>query len=667
MKRLSALLMALTAAFSACPAFAQAGGHGSAPDGVELKKYVEEGTIPNTYTINLETYVTGESITTVTGSPLDVVLVLDFSSSLYTNTNKYTDKSKFHKLRMAAIEFIRSIQEYKTQQSADARVGVVCFSDWNTDPTKNKTIGLTDGFVDPTSASVSTLITNLGNDRYSVDTWAGNSTRIDKGLEIAKQWYTDDSRADAQKYVVVFTDGEPTGGSCPVSDAKNALTEAVAIKQMGVSIFAIGLLSTSQENKKMSYQGSEVSNWSTTNPSGSPLTMKRFLQRLSSHYPKAAIASWSYNSYTYTVKYTNWESPSDFETDYYQRADESDLEAIFESISQKVIGGASYKLDATSTTIIDVVTDSFRLPDGADGSRIRLSVAPCINVSTVGSSKEYTFGTAVDARTKFPGITARIGTFKNLVFTEEAGGKAVQIANYDFSENWVGENTVGSTVTYHGYKLIISFDIEIDPHNPGGATESTNTAESGLYYDADGDGTIDQIGAYEIPTVKIPNLVIIKRGLKKGDSAIFSVYQVEANGTMSKFPIELVATQGDGEYAIVRAKMQKPGRYMVEESDWSWAYGISECKSEYAMDDTDVSVKQWNEAGFGLGYQYSIPTTTGTVVSGRTITRNLNDFTEEEQAGEYKGTVFEFTNEPSSGIPPHAESFKNNVFVSPGK
>ena len=648
--------LAFVAATTAIPAVAQ----GSAPEGVVMKKYVEEGSTPGRYTLNLETYVTGESVTTEAGAPVDVILVLDFSSSLYSASNKYKTTSKFHKLRMAAVDFIRNMQQYKTEYDADARIGVVCFSDWNSNPSKNRTIGLTDGFVDPLSDEVSTLISHLSDDRYSADTWSGNSTRIDKGLEIAGQWLDAEPAGAAARYVIVFTDGEPTGGSNPLSDARNALAEAYDIKQMGVSVYTIGLLTESQEKKRMSYQGTEVTSWSTTNPSGSPLTMKSFLQRLSSHYPGATITSCSYNQYTYTANYSNWNSPSDFSQDYYQRADESTLESIFSSISEKVTGGASYKLDATATTVIDVVGDSFRLPEGADGSSIHLQVAPCTGMQPDGT---FLFGTPEDAGIRFPGITAKVGTMRNHVFTEEAGGKAVQVSNYDFSANWVGENSTGATVVYHGYKLIISFDIEIDPANPGGATENTNTADSGIYYDADGDGSGEQVGAYEIPEVKIPNLVIIKRGLKKGDSAVFRVYQVGAPGTP---PMELVVTQGDGEYAVVCVKLQRPGRYTVEECEWSWAYGAGGCRSVYVRDDSSVTEAQWNAAGFGSGYGYQIPEVTGTVVSQRSITRNLNDFTEEQLQGGYKGTLFEFTNEPLTGIPPHAESFKNNIFSTPG-
>lgn len=68
---------------------------------------------------------------------------------------------------------------------------------------------------------------------------------------------------------------------------------------------------------------------------------------------------------------------------------------------------------------------------------------------------------------------------------------------------------------------------------------------------------------------------------KKGDSAIFNVYKIEKDGEKSLFPIQLVATcKEDGKPAIAKTKIQKEGRYMVEETPWSWAYGITECQKD---------------------------------------------------------------------------------------
>lgn len=764
-------------------AFAQQSEPGSAPEGVVMSKYIEEGTAPNTYTLNLEAYVTGESITQqeTISAPCDFVLVLDYSGSMdkkygsgsyqaakvvsqYTyndlskgkttvdflgasrtiqvlsvdetaaekaahgnpsssrpaNTWAYFDigatryycnadgmirqaqsnvnptywnwpkdldgepiypvqgkgdtkymwrvmgyetrtvTQRIDALRAAVSSFIDVVRADAVENNVEHRISLVEFQDekypkfsgvdWDRNRYTNSGY---EGFLredydlastyasnDKQATAVMKRFVKVDSEqavtalKYSVaSAQKGGQTATKTGLELGRLMMTNLARTDVPRILILFTDGVPelNGSGWTDNYSNQVVQEALQIKNEGITVYSIGVF------------GSEISSANKTK-------IEKLMNAVSSNYPSAA-------------RYDTWGDGSD--QGYYRNASSGDLSDIFVQIAHESIsGGASIKLDATSTTVIDVVADSFRLPEGSDGSSIRLSVAPCTGSQTIGDRKTFTFGSAVAAKTLFPGITAKVGLFSGNVFTEEAGGKAVQISNYDFSANWVGENTSGSAVTYHGYKLIISFDIEIDPANPGGATENTNTADSGIYYDSDGDGSSDQVGAFEIPVVKIPNLVIIKRGLKKGDSAIFCIYRIGPDGSMSKFPMELVATQGDGEYAMVRAKIQKPGRYMVEESEWSWAYGVTECRSSYERDDANVSVSQWNAAGFGSGsnYQYSIPDVTGTVVSGRTITRNLNDFTEEEKAGEYKGTLFEFTNEPAKGVPAHAEAFKNNVF-----
>ena len=113
MKAIHSVAVALfvaTATLMPQQATAQSSNTGYSPDGVVLKKIVVEGDKPNTYTINLETFVTGESIVTEAGGPLDVVLVLDFSGSL--------QGEKWANLESAVSNFLKSLRDYETQYSA---------------------------------------------------------------------------------------------------------------------------------------------------------------------------------------------------------------------------------------------------------------------------------------------------------------------------------------------------------------------------------------------------------------------------------------------------------------------------------------------------------------------------------------------------------------------
>ena len=652
---------------------------GYAPDGVVMTKNVIEGDKPNTYTINLETFVTGETIVTEAGGPLDVVLVLDFSGSLVGE--------KWANLESAVSNFLKSLRDYQTEFSAGVKVGVVSFnSNYAT-----HTVGL----VDPTSESITTFISRLDNHEFEPQ----GSTRIDYGMRQAKEWLQGYGRIDVMKSVVVFTDGQPESASMGDFENLNVAMKAINYaydikKDYGATIYSIGLISEDDEERLIASASDVFAGWQgqTTNISGEYLTTKSFLERLSSLYPEASITSVFAGAMLYEKDYvvfgSGWLSPKNEEDTYYQRAETNTLSDIFSEISEKIIGGASYELKGSSSTVIDVVSPAFKLPDGADGSKISLSVARCYGVQSTGIGSgdvKYLFETPIELpNTLFPDVTAEVGVLTKtkvgedviVTFTPQVDGKAVSVTGFDFSDNFVGLRTPSSGSPYYdGYKLIISFPIEIDPSNPGGATENTNTSDSGIYTD-NGDGKgYQQIGGFEIPTVKIPNIVVIKNGLKKGDSAIFNVYKIENDGAPSRIPIVLVATcKEDGQPAIAKTKIQKTGRYMIEETSWSWAYGISRCQSSYPgyEDSSSITLEQWHDKGFGApgesGYAVQIPDVFGTETTANSITRNVNDFTEEENTTlGYKGTVFIFTNEAKTGTPAHAETYNNNEFFKTTK
>ena len=645
---------------------------GYAPDGVVLSKTVIEGEKPNTYTINLETFVTGETIVTEAGGPLDVVLVLDFSGSL--------EGQKWANLESAVSNFLKSLRDYETQYSAGVKIGIVSFnSNYAT-----HTIGL----VDPTSEDITRFISRLDNHEFEPQ----GSTRIDFGMRQANDWLYGYGRRDVMKSVVVFTDGQPESANTSQFEnlkvAMDAINYAQTMKMSyGATIYSIGLISEGDEDELIRSGSDSFGGYvgQATNISGEYLTTKSFLERLSSKYPEASIASVSsgvLGGYYFDKDRVNfgdgWMSPKNEEDTYYQRAETNTLSDIFSEISEKIIGGASYELEETSTTVIDVVSPAFKLPDGADGSKIKLYAAKCHTINAAGTdgSATYTWETPIEIPNElFPNVRAAVGVLAKTTvedrtiveFTEQEGGKAVSVTGFDFSNNFVGYRNTPSGQEIGGYKLIISFPIEIDPSNPGGATQNTNTEDSGIYVDH-GEG-YEQIGSYEIPTVKIPNIVVIKNGLKKGDSAIFNVYKIEEDGTKSQFPIVLVATcKEDGKPAYAKSKIQKTGRYTIEESSWSWAYNISNCVSSYTKDDSSsITTEQWHEKGFGAegetGYVARIPWKFGTETTANSITRNVNDFTEEENLTEgYKGTLFIFNNTAKTGTPAHAEANNNNVF-----
>lgn len=487
---------------------------------------------------------------------------------------------------------------------------------------------LVTNFVDVSdSGDLSNLKTAVNN--INMDAM-GASTSADYGMNIAEALFNQSSiKNDGRpKVVVMFTDGEPNhGGDNFNADVANAVVaKAKTMKAQGVKVFTVGLFNSAYDKTS---------------------DVLKYMYATSSNFKDAS---------TYNVTIDD-----DHEKGYAQQVTNGGaLMQVFQTIAQQTIeGGAAYGYATETSTVVDIVAESFMLPEGIVPSDVDVKFAQCKSVDPTGPDGSFVFGfydPVSPAAAGFTGVSVSVN--------EET--KRVSVTGFDFSGNFVGEDVDGTQHKPRGWKMIIEFPILIDPRNPGGATVATNAPGSGLYCDTDGDGVPEQVAFFTIPTVKIPNIIVLKYGLHEGESATFNVYKVEDGGGLSEYPIVLVATQGgDREYAIARVKIQRPGRYMVKESTWSWAYNISECESEYSCDDNNVSDDAWHNAGYGpisSGYAIEIPVVKGTVATSNSITRNVNDFTEEEKTGEYKGTLFIFRNEEKTGVPAHAEAFVNNEF-----
>lgn len=588
------------------------------PDGVFMSKSVSY-LGPNRYQIDLEAYVTGDAEIKITGSPLDVVLVLDFSGSM-------NDGDKWTNMKSSVSTFLGQLVNYSTTYEADVKVGVVSFSD-------SMTL-ITDCLINVVNDSDDFTALKEKFSYGNTTLKAKGSTRIDLGMQQAENWLkAEEVQNDgAAKFVIAFTDGRPEGeftgfdGNNNLKVAQNAIGYAKNIKnEYNATIYSIGLFNENDETKLVSTLtetgGMSVSfgSWygqKTKHPGESSymhqhdgydpeesddfLTARTFMQRLSSFYPKADIKSVSpaanpfgegdgWDKFEFGA---NWFTPKDESDAFYQCATTSDLSDIFANIFESISGGASYPL-TEEAKVIDVVSDSFRLPVGASASNITVKAADC-----TGTEPSYTFGT--------PHSVSGVSV--------DVDGKTIQITGFDFSENYVGKENGNP----HGSKLIISFPIEMDPAGPGGAHVPTNTADSGISLQD------NMIGSFEIPYVSIPNIVIKKEGLHQGESATFNVYKI-VEGERSGSPMVLVATQtsvNPGDACVVKARVQ-PGTYEVVEEGWSWAY-----------------------------------TTDGS----NSITKEVNETTENHDDPACPGTFFNFSNTLKEGIPAHAEASKNNIF-----
>lgn len=142
---------------------------------------------------------------------------------------------------------------------------------------------------------------------------AAGGTAADFGMNMAQQEFTDNGRADAQKVVIFFTDGEPNHGNGFNSTvAKNAIGTAKTMKDAGALVYTIGVFSGADENDMSS----------NTN---------RYMQAMSSNYPTAT----GYQGDEIGDKTTEEGAA------YYKAASDADtLNSIFDTIFDQITTGS---------------------------------------------------------------------------------------------------------------------------------------------------------------------------------------------------------------------------------------------------------------------------------------------------------------------------------------
>ena len=286
------------------------------------------------------------------------------------------------------------------------------------------------------------------------DFTAAGATSIDYGLEraeVALQKSTD-GRA---KVIIVFTDGEPThGSSFQNSVASDAVNKAKGLKDAGVTIYTISVLSGSD-------------------PSDTTSNMNKYMHGMSSNYPQATA---SYTNSTFNVTFGDG-SPAD---GYYKYAGSSEeLSSIFENISDSV-GSTTVTLGSESV-MKDIISDEFTLPEGynADGSDIVVKTA------------DYLGNGVFDTPVAFADADV------NVV------GKSINVSGFDYKANYVVDGSADGAVQTSGKKLIVTITgVEATEAAATGKEVYTNDPLSGIY----SDGTaVEPVKIFTRPITAIGN------------------------------------------------------------------------------------------------------------------------------------------------------------------
>jgi uncharacterized protein YegL len=449
--------------------------------GLETSKTVVKNE-DDSYTLRLEAYATGATYTTETSKPTDIVLVLDTSGSMdeyisvadknsvanldpqYANYYKWNGGLWWHDMRYQDGRW-----QYKY-----AFGWKNCGDSWFGNSAGIKKIDAlkiaVDGFLDSTAqnsgdnrvalvtyASGASTKKELTNDFTSVKNkvWeltADGATYADAGMANAKAIIDRiPAERDSNKVVIMFTDGEPnhqSGFDPKVANA--AIATSKDMKGKGVTVYTVGVME-------------DANNADTTS------NFNRYMNYVSSNYPNAESMSSGGEKY---------EHPDG--GNYYLTADNLEaLKEIFQSISNEVGGASNSTLD-TSTVLKDIISDSFQLPDGADANSIAVYTANC----TAINNGVPTFG-----KDQSSGLSASIAE----------DGRTITVSGFDYSANYVGQNTTTGELHNPGKKLVVEIPIKVRTGFLGGNNVPTNGDTSGVY-DKDG----NSVEKFVVPTVNVP-------------------------------------------------------------------------------------------------------------------------------------------------------------------
>lgn len=278
---------------------------------------------------------------------------------------------------------------------------------------------------------------------------AKGPTSADRGMEHAKNIIQNDPNKDRQKVVVMFTDGAPThwnGGDFDTV-ANGAIAASKSIKEAGATVYTIGCFGTTPSSDTDTY-----------------------MNYVSSNYPNAASM-------------TSGGAKADPANYYKTVSSAADLNNIFTDISH-TIGGTDVKLTSTSV-LRDVISDSFKLPQGADKDSITAYSVDCTAVNDDGT---YTWSANHDG-TKYS-VTVE--------------GKTINVTDFDYAANWVGKDTTTGKMHTPAKKLVV--EIPIVPEQDATGSVKTNGDASGIYADS----TVkDPVEKFPSPVVYIPYFTVV--------------------------------------------------------------------------------------------------------------------------------------------------------------
>lgn len=354
-------------------------------------------------------------------------------------------------LKSAVNGFIDSV----AAKSADSQIAIVKFAGDKRDIVGNDTYEK-GGYTYNYSQIVQNLTTVDETGASSLKTAvngliAAGTTLANYGMEHAQTIINRAKDNGRQKVVVMFTDGEPNGikkvSGFEKEVANGAIAASKSIKEAGATVYTIGCFGTTPSSDTDTY-----------------------MNYVSSNYPNAASMD---NGGTKA-------NPANY---YKTVSSAADLNNIFQDISH-TIGGTTVTLGSTSV-LRDVISDYFKLPEGADKNSITAYSVDCTAVKDDGT---YTWSANRD----------------DTKYSVTVEGKTINVTDFDYAANWVGKDTTTGKMHTPAKKLVV--EIPIVPEQDATGSVETNGDASGIYADS----TVkDPVEKFPSPVVYIPYFTVV--------------------------------------------------------------------------------------------------------------------------------------------------------------
>lgn len=300
----------------------------------------------DTYTLNLNVTGKRSSTSQTVSQPVDIALVLDNSGSMnycmsgrqpfYFPPCSGDDPVRSAALKTAVTAFLDGVDtQNKTIANADNKVQVSLVSFAGSASTLS---GLT--------PDVTTLKTKVNSLKPQ------GATNTADGFSEAKSTLDKDTRTNAIKYVVFFTDGVPTTKNAFSSTvANNTLTTAKQLKDANISVYGVGIFSGADASVT-SYD------WRTNTDTHKANV---FMNAVSSNYPNYGSVAWD-----------DWSGVTlsgGSDRGYYKTASTaSELSKVFEDIQQTITTTNGY----TGVTIQDTLSEYAEFADADPAKKAKV-------------------------------------------------------------------------------------------------------------------------------------------------------------------------------------------------------------------------------------------------------------------------------------------------------